>query len=234
MSLRRFALTLAASVSLAVAAHADPLFNTGVDGSATPRADGALDSHYTVSYGATPGSYTTLDAPTYAVNNDAIFPMDHYWIQSDSSSAWISPFGRASADPVVNGFYDYRTSFDVGPDSLVAITGQWAADNCGLDILINGVSTGNAMSCDGSSDYAPFHDWTPFSITSGFVAGTNTIDFVVENYAQESGNPTGLRVEMSDTLAHISGDPLPTPEPASLALIAAGIGGAFLRRRRAL
>ncbi len=40
--------------------------------------------------------------------------------------------------------------------------------------------------------------FTPFVISSGFVAGENTMDFIVNN-GGSSRNPTGLRVDLSGT-----------------------------------
>ena len=66
---------------------------------------------------------------------------------------------------------------------------------------------------------------TPFSINSGFVFGTNTLDFFVTN-AFNFVNPTGLRVD------HIAGS-YQIPEPTALALACGGlIVGCVLRRRR--
>ena len=50
-----------------------------------------------------------------------------------------------------------------------------------------------------------FDSATNFSISSGFAAGLNTLDFVVNN-AGSSPNPTGLRVEISGT-ANAAGGP---------------------------
>ena len=84
---------------------------------------------------------------------------------------------------------------------------------------INGVSTGQ------QAGFAT--TWTAFAITSGFVAGTNTLDFIVQN----SGGPTGVRVEMSGTADRLGGG---VPEPASWAMMLVGFGGmgALLRSRR--
>jgi hypothetical protein len=60
----------------------------------------------------------------------------------------------------------------------------------GQDIRLNGTSTG--ITAGG------FSGWSSFTITSGFVAGLNTLDFVVVNTGS-SPNPTGLRVELSGT-----------------------------------
>jgi hypothetical protein len=236
MAFHRTLLLALAVSSAAAGAYANPivLHNTGVDAVSTPLADTTgPDLHYKVSYGTAIGSYTTTSASAFAVNDNTQFPMNAYWIQSDSQSAWISPFGRNTTDASANGFYDYQTTFSL--TGLVAgtamISGQWAADNCGLDILINGHSTGQAMSCSGPSNYAPFGGWTSFAITSNFTAGLNTIDFLVENYAQNGGNPTGLRVEMSGTASASSSNP-PIPEPLTLALFGSGIAGLALLRRR--
>jgi hypothetical protein len=61
-------------------------------------------------------------------------------------------------------------------------------DNLGTDILINGASTGIANA-------AGFVSLTPFTITSGLVAGPNTLDFIVNNLPA-TPNPTGLRVDL--------------------------------------
>jgi hypothetical protein len=143
------------------------------------------------------------------------FPIPPY-IGDDSLFAWIGPFNDTQIDGP-GGRYDYQTTFDLtGLDPMTALlTGQWAADDQGLDILINGVSTGSTS--------AGFSAWSSFSISSGFVAGVNTLDFLVNN----GSGPTGLRVEVSGT-ADASG----TPEPASMMLMCAGLTGLWLVRRR--
>src|SRR5258708_2997504 len=57
-------------------------------------------------------------------------------------------------------------------------------------MLLNGVQ----VAVTGSS----FSAFTSFTIGSGFLAGTNTLDFVVNN-GGSSPNPTGLRVDLSGT-----------------------------------
>jgi hypothetical protein len=143
------------------------------------------------------------------------FPIPPY-LGDNSLSAWIGPFNDTQLNGP-GGTYDYQTTFDLtGLDPATAIlTGQWAADDQGLDVLINGVSTGNTA--------AGFSSWSSFSISSGFVAGLNTLDFLVSN----NSGPTGLRVEVSGT-ANASG----TPEPASIALMGAGLIGLSALRRR--
>jgi len=69
----------------------------------------------------------------------------------------------------------------------VSLTGQWAADNGVSNILLNGLSTGYSG--------GDFNRWTSFTISSGFSAGLNTLDFIVNN----GGGSTGLRVEVTGT-----------------------------------
>lgn len=61
---------------------------------------------------------------------------------------------------------------------------------------MNGVAAG-----PNSSSY---NTWMPFTINSGFVAGVNTLDFVVTN---TGAGPTGLRVDLSGTASPGSGPP---------------------------
>src|SRR5207253_10283787 len=87
--------------------------------------------------------------------------------------------------------YDYQTTFDLtGFDpATVRLVGNWAVDDSGTDIKINGASSG-------VKNTAAFSIYSPFVITSGFKTGLNTIDFIVNN--GDNGNPTnptGLRVD---------------------------------------
>jgi hypothetical protein len=197
---------------MAASAHGSvisSLFNTGVDAAGTPLPNNAAELHYTLL--SVPSGTTSLRVATSA-NGFPIGP----WLSDDSLSAWIGPASDTSLDGP-GGVYDYRTTFDLtGFDPLTAsITGQWSMDDSGVDILINGVSI--------SPTSSNFLSWTSFSVNSNFVAGINTLDFVINN----GTGPTGLRVEMSGT-ASAAG----VPEPAPIALLGAGLSVLGLLRRR--
>jgi hypothetical protein len=81
------------------------------------------------------------------------------------------------------------------------LSGQWATDNAGIDILVNGAGTANPNN-------AQFVNWTPFSLVGVFGSGLNTVDFVLNN-APPNDNPTGVRVEISGL-----GDRVPPGAPA--------------------
>jgi hypothetical protein len=72
-----------------------------------------------------------------------------------------------------------------------------------------------------------YYAWDTFSAdTDDFVAGANVLTFVVTNFGQSSGNPTGLRVEFLSSA-------VPEPESYALLLGSLGILGAISRRRQA-
>lgn len=179
------------------------LFATGLDSSGNILGGADADPHYTVLDGVTPG-----------MNAVTLFSIPSVYVPNDSSSRWV--WENSSGYPI-NVTRTFRTTFDLtGFDPITAsISGTWATDNLGLDILINGISTGLTNST--------FTSYTPFVITNGFVAGVNTLDFVVQDVGGISGFRVGSLTGTADF--EISTVPL----PSSLLLFASAFIGMGFR-----
>lgn len=197
---------LATAVATAHAATITGLKNTGLG------ASGAIDSNYSLS-----SAVSTTPVITY----DSQWPIGP-WIANDSTSKWITPTSSQgeSFDPWSNGTYTYTLTFDLsGYNAATAMfSGRLAADNS-VQVKLNNSVIGSATG---------FTGWTSFGASSGFVSGVNTLDFVVSNWAQNGGNPTGLRVEFgASSIAAV-------PEPATYAMLLGGLVmvGAVVRRRK--
>ncbi len=191
------------------------LYNTGAGLSA-----GQQDTNYALS-----SATTTVGSFGYVAANGS-FPIGP-WLENTATSSWLTPTQNQgdSLDPSTDGVYTWSTTFDLtGFDASTAtFSAQFAADNSAIAYL-NGTQIGTANG---------FASWSAFSATSSnFVAGVNTLTFVLTNQAQGSGNPTGLRVEFlsSDVTAVAT-----VPEPSEYALMIAGLGlmGLIARRKNA-
>jgi hypothetical protein len=158
------------------------LFNTGVNGSGQVQADDATELHYTLVLPS-----PVIGAPTVATSASG-FPIPP-WLGDTTASAWIAPSASTDGAP---GQYRYRLTFNLtGTDHTRAeISGRWASDNGGQNILLNDVSTGWTS--------GGFSSFSIFRITSGFVPGINTLTFAVNNDGTLP-NPAGLRVEIRGT-----------------------------------
>ena len=214
------AVSALALFGLALPSHAatiTTLYNTGVDSSGVVLADGTSpDPHYTLNSVPT-GSGTT----TSVITSSGGFPVGP-WIGDSATSAWIGPAGERADSIPLGGLYSFRTTFDLSGlnPGTAQISGNWSTDNSGYRILINGNLAPQSLLPTGFTSY------TAFVITSGFVAGLNTLDFLVLNDDQSTGNPVGLRVEMTGTAS-------PVPLPAAAWLLLSGlVGFAALGRRR--
>ncbi len=160
------------------------LFDTGVDETSAVLVDGSVDSHYvlTVNPNGAP-----LDP--VIVEDSTVFPIAPPagpWVANTDRSKWVGP--AFFTDMGAAGDYTYVLGFDLtdfDPSSVI-IVGSWATDNAGVDIFLNGVATGNP------NPTTQFTALTPFTIATGFQAGTNTLEFVVNN---SSVGYTGLRVD---------------------------------------
>jgi hypothetical protein len=180
------------------------LFTTGVDSAGHVLGLGVADPHYIGTDGAHPRSsaVTVTSIPgSYVPNN--------------STSLW--EWENANGQPT-NVTRIFQTTFDLtGFDPSTAIIhGTWATDNFGLNILINGVSTGQTS--------PGFSSFTSFTISPGFVLGLNTIDFVV----QDVGDIAAFRVGM---LVGTAASAVPEPSAFLMALTAVGLNYSCRIRR---
>ncbi len=205
-----------APMGSAQAATITTLRNTGVNSSGGLLGDGVADTNYTL-----------LSAPTGA-NTGVVArtnPNAPVWTAPNGTSQWIGPNTNSVFDDVA-GIYTYRTTFDLSGliASTAQITGQFSADDRATDILLNGVSLG--LSTGGGYGGSTF---TPFSISSNFVEGINTLDFIVVN--DPSGidgiNPIGLRVELAGTAAAQA-----IPEPSEMLGTVVALGSVVLLKRK--
>lgn len=158
------------------------LFNTGVSGTGALLSAFSVDPHFTLDsvpagMPTGPGGYQTPNAVV----------MTTIWtLLPLTGSRWIAPNADSAGTPA--GDYTYATHFTLptGADPATAsITGRWAADNS-AKMFLNGVAVSTTVSPPFSYEH-----WTPFTITGPFVAGSNTLTFVVNNV----NNWIGLRVE---------------------------------------
>ena len=152
------------------------LYNTGVDNARQVLGDSVADSHYTLA--TYPAGTVT---PGVTTPNKDLAPIN--WIANTQTARWIGPNTASAYGPV--GDYSYKTTFTLPSFSEALIVGQIAVDDRITDILINGVSVGNPV---------PLSSWTTiqrFSISTGFVVGTNTIEFKLHSI----GGPTGIQID---------------------------------------
>ncbi len=161
------------------------LFNSGLDASRAPRAAGSADLHYQLTLSA----QTTPPPPAIPATVIQNHPA---WLANDGSSTWLGPVNPGTT-AVAAGPYNFRTTFDltgyatVGANLLMNVS----VDNDLTNVLFNGVAKGFAF-----SGFNAFSG--NFTITNGFVAGTNTLDFLTVN-AGAGANPAGFRVKISGT-----------------------------------
>lgn len=195
----------------ALAAPISGLYNTG-DGSIA----GGQDTNYSLS------KVGDASVGPYGYEGTG-WPTNGPWIANNTTSQWLTPTQNAgtSFDPTSSGLYNWSLTFDLsGFDaSTASFSGRWATDNGGT-VSLNGFELNNPSTS--------FTQWSSFSSLGGvFNSGINVLEFSVTNFAQSSGNPTGLRVEF------LSSDVTPVSEPATLSLLGLGLLALGYSRRKA-
>ena len=212
--MKRLSSIILAVLVMSAATHGGTItiFNTGA---ATPGPAPALlpdGSTDTPPYSITSGPIVQpYPAPSYvAIGTDSL-PYIH---NSDSlASKWISPTQTNDVNTVSPiGVYTYITTFLLPPGfSGAELAGRWLSDN-GATMSLNGTLVSTIPDTN-----AAFQVWTPFTITSNFQVGLNTLEFDVTN----DFGPTALRVEFTNAV-------FSTPDTGStLGLLVAALIGLF-------
>jgi hypothetical protein len=215
------AATVGMLAASAQAASLTGLYNTGVDNNGAVISGDNADQHW--AFSVVSGTAAATGTSAYTSLNNSAFPAGD-WVLDNSTSRWITPTPDAAAsfDPTSDGVYDYALTFNVANLSKASFTGQYAVDNQVTSILLNGV----ALNTNGGGTDGGFTSFAA-AAGSGFIAGKNTLTFQVDNFAQSSGNPSGLNVEFLSSAGGV-------PEPATWAMMLVGFGGlgAAMRSRR--
>ncbi len=161
------------------------VFSSGLDDNGAVLAPGSSDPHYLLTQSAQGAPPPPAVAATVIQNHPA-------WLANDVLSTWLGPLNPGTTS-VAAGDYNYRTTFSLdGFDfSSTTLTANFGADNRLTDVLLNGVS--QAISYVGFATLSG-----TFTITNGFVAGTNTLDFLTVNDG-DSANPAGFRARLRGT-----------------------------------
>jgi hypothetical protein len=211
----------------------------------------AVTSDPTITFGALPDP-----APGNGVTNAYIISQSGWpvvggsWNPTVHGAKWIGIVPQYSngllSDP--SGFYTYQTTFVI-PDnvnlSTVLLWGGISSDNCTVAVGINGsmvsATAGGSIMVPGTC-MSQGHEFeiggsvgalqsasNVYLSTAAFHAGINTIQFTVQNNADDSPNPTGLVVWWIEHDAAMG-----VPEASTFSLLIGGLGVVFWLRRRGL
>ncbi|HMJ89981.1 MAG TPA: proprotein convertase P-domain-containing protein [Candidatus Acidoferrum sp.] len=160
------------------------IYSTGVDDDDVTLPFGELDSHYFIS-----SNYLTSASSNaaYVLFTNAMTA--NWFSNTNGHSRWIGLHptlfvpGSGIGIPTQPA-YRYRVDFDLSGYDLnsVSLLGQIAADDSIIQTTLNGNDIGF------SRDYQAFLSFgTPLTINSGFRAGRNRLEFVIENRVLVNG-----------------------------------------------
>lgn len=144
------------------------------------------------------------------------------WSAAIGSTAWIAPLANQNNSVRPTGSFvgdvTYRTTFTLPSDFTAAVLDLTFLSDDSITVSLNGTQE----YASGAGFFGSGSGYVITPITTDFVAGTNTLQFVVHNI----GGPTGLDVLASGSFSEI-------PEPATTSLLGAGLLAlGFIARRR--
>jgi hypothetical protein len=223
--MKTIAHVLSLVLAFAALATAGPLCNTGVSLGlcSTLAAVGTADANWQLAqpFPSLPSGTALTAAQLLGLTFGAAYDNvpDPAWLPNGPKSEWLTP-SLTGDNNELGGQYVYQTTF-TNPGSTTGIQGQYSSDNELYEVFLNDTLVAG-FPTDGPTG---FNSWTSFTISSGFQAGTNTLDFVVRNRgvggSDSSPTVTGFRAELAAV-----------PEPSTMVLGLFGLGGFTIVRRR--
>lgn len=170
------------------------LFPTGVDNERVPLDGLSVDPHYKLVGSADVPGLTPEDPGDAYVMVEGYPIQPGIWVENSTASKWISVQGSNGGNGGA-GDFTFRTTANLREVDLstAVLDLKWAADNS-VVLKLNGVAV--------SAPSPSFTSYLTLNVASGFVAGENTLDFVVNN----GGGPLGLRVDEIKLTANCTSD----------------------------
>jgi hypothetical protein len=173
---------------------------------------GGLDNSYRIISDST-GEIT---APAQAF---VVTTLPGAWATSIPGTGWIGPAANQASENPGNSSDTYQTSFSLaGLDPSTAILDFTMMVDNGVTVTLNGTTVYTNGNASSALFTAPFAG----SITTGFIAGTNTLDFIVAN----AFGPTGIDISINGTASPVS---TTAPEPGTWALVLVSGAAAIAR-----
>lgn len=172
-----------------------------------------------------------LSGGTAYKTQDGVFPFGA-WSANTAQSGWISPrptYSGLLSDPQNTDFI-YALTFDLTGYLPLTATFSYrlAVDNSVTSVTLNGVAI---PGIGGGSGFALYGPYTVGTGSRAFLPGINTLQVTTRNGAGTSGNPNGLRFEVTGSDVELAS--LPEPGTLFLAAISLAVIGAARRGRPA-